>query len=199
MRSTTARRPWSRRARARLATTLSATGALLLAVTVVWQSASAGFTDATAPLGATVGTATLTLTDDDAGRALFTASGLKPGNSTARKCVTVRSAPSTKPVDVRMYVTGSPDRVVAGNLTVTVRVGTGGSYASCTGFQSQSSVTRHLADLPTTWSSGVLSWSAPAAGGSRTYEITATLDATTPTSAQSRTTGVTFAWESHFS
>ncbi|GAB4081139.1 hypothetical protein GCM10028783_20870 [Modestobacter muralis] len=185
----------------------SATGALLLAVTVVWQSASAGFTDSTAPLRATAGTATITLTDDDAEGKLFTVTGLRPGDSTGPRCITVRSTnstvgPTARPSDVRMYATGlSSQRSLAGWLTVGVRIGTGGGYAGCTGFQSKAQVfSGHLTDFPAdSWSNGRNSWTAPAAGETRTYEITVTLDAATPTSAQGGSAGATFVWESRFS
>ncbi|MCZ2827434.1 hypothetical protein O2W14_01125 [Modestobacter sp. VKM Ac-2986] len=207
MRSATARRPRSRRARARLAAVASATGALLLAVTVVWQSASAGFTDSTAALRATAGAATITLTDDDAEGRLFTVTGLKPGDSAGTRCIVVRStnstvAPTARTSDVRLYVTGATStRSLASWLNVGVRIGTGGGTAGCTGFQSQSQVfSGRLADLPAdSWSNGRASWSAPAAGQTRTYEITVSLDQDTPLSAQGGTAGATFVWESRFS
>ena len=199
MRSATARRPRSRRARARLATLLSATGALLLAVTVVWQSASAGFTDPTSPVRATFGTGTITLTDDDREATLFTVTGLKPGESAGTRCITVRSTTSSTPADVRLYVTGaSSTKSLRSYLNVGVRIGTSGAYGTCMGFRSQAHVfSGRLSDFPADgWSNGRQVWTAPAAGDSRTYEITVSLDASTPTSAEGGTAGVSFVWES---
>jgi hypothetical protein len=206
MRSATARRSRSRRAQARLAAVLSATAALLLAVTVVWQSASAGFTDSTAALRPTVGAGAITLTDDDSEGKLFTVTGLKPGDTTGPRCLTVRSTNSTAGAnarlsDVRLYVTGvTSSRSLANWLTVGVRIGTGGGFGDCTGFQSAAQVfTGHLADLPADgWSNGRDVWDAPAAGETRTYEITVTLDNATPNSAQGGSAGATFVWESRF-
>ena len=206
MRSATARRPRSRRAQARLAAVASATGALLLAVTVVWQSASAGFTDPTSPVRATFGTSTITLTDDDQEAKLFTVTGLKPGEKAGTRCITVRSTNSSpgstnRLSDVRMYVTGeSNDRSMADWLTVGVRIGTGGGAAGCTGFASQAQVySGRLADFPAdSWSNGSKIWSAPAAGQSRTYEISVALDPDTPTSVQGGSAGATFVWESRY-
>lgn len=197
MRSATARRPRSRRARARLAAVASATGALLLAVTVVWQSAAAGFTDSTAPLRATVGTATLTLTDDDAETRLFTVTGLKPGDSAGTRCISVRST-GTRPADVRLYVTGVTNVGSLANwLDVGVRIGTGGGTAGCTGFQSQAQVhSGRLAAFPAgAWSNARSVWT-PAAAETRTYEITVSLDPNTPLSVEGGTAGATFVWES---
>ena len=204
MRSATARRPRSRRARARLATLVSATGALLLAVTVVWQSASAGFTDPTPPVRASFGTATISLTDDDAAVRLFTATGLKPGD-TATRCIAVTST-STLPVDVRLYVTGrSSTNQLSRWLTFSVRAGTGGSSSSCTGFTPSSTTplwTGPLSSFPAdSWDVGIQGWTttnttgAPATTG-RTYQVVYTLDPSTPASVQSGTATATFVWES---
>ncbi|MFQ1004125.1 hypothetical protein [Modestobacter sp. SSW1-42] len=195
MRSATARRPRSARARARLAAAASAVGALLLAVTVVWQSAAAGFTTTTPPLTATAGAATITLADDDAGSALFSVAGLKPGDSAGTRCITVRST-SSRPVDVQVFVEGISDRTLAGWLDVGVRVGTSGGFAGCTGFRSQAQVfSGRLTGFPTRWATGQPTWTAAAAGQARTYEVTLTLDPNTPTTAQGRTAAVTFVWE----
>lgn len=193
MRSTTARRPRSPRARARLAAAASATGALLLAVTVVWQSAAAGFTTATPPLAASATAATVTLADDDSGNRVFSVTGLKPGDSTGPRCVTVRST-SQRQVDVQLYVRDVTGEL-ADHLTVGVRVGEGGSSAGCAGFRSRSQVfSGRLTAVPTRWAAGQPTWAAPA-GEVRTYEVTVSLDATTPNDAQNTTAGMTFVWE----
>jgi hypothetical protein len=202
MRSTTARRSWSPRGRARTAAVLSSLGALLLAVTVVWQSASASFTDGTAAVRATAATATISLTDDDAETRLFTVTGLKPGDSTAARCITVRSLPTLRASDVRMYVTGaSSSRSMYSYLNVTVRFGTSGAYGSCTGFKPLSQLyTGRLSAFPTdSWSNGTQVWTPPATGEYRTYEVTVSLSGSTPTSVQGGTAGVSFVWESRWS
>ena len=203
MRSATARRRRSRRARTRLATVLSATGALLLAVTVVWQSASAGFTDPTSPLGATAATATISLADDDSGSVLFAATGLKPGR-TATRCITVTST-STLPAEVQMYVSERRStNGLASWLKLTVRSGTGGSFAGCGTLGSSSSVyDGTLAGFPTAWTAGRPSWSTtvPSPAGAkttdkRTYEIKYSVDANAPLSVQGGTASVDLVWES---
>jgi hypothetical protein len=204
MRSTTARRPRSRRARTRLAATLSATAALLLAVSVVWQSASAGFTDATATLKPGITAATLALTDDDAATRLFSVSGLKPGD-TATRCIAVTST-STVPVDVRLFVTGRSSTNQLGTwLKLTVKAGTGGSSSSCGTFVANPTTalyTGSLSSVPAdTWDAGVQGWTTTnttgtAATAKRTYQLTYTLDTSTPTSVQNGAASATFVWES---
>ena len=192
MRSATARRPRSRRARARLATVVSATGALLLAVTVVWQSASAGFTDPTAPVRVTVGSGTVSLSDNDSGTALFSVAGLKPGDSVPKRCITVTST-GTAPADVRVHAAlSSVSRSLPSYLDVTVRFGTG----SCTSFASQGTAySGRLSGFPGSWSAATTNWSTTAAGQSRVYEISATLVSGTPSSVGGGSADVTFTWE----
>ena len=205
MRSSTARRPRSPRARARLAAVLSALGALLLAVTVVWQSASASFTDGTAAVRASAATATIALIDDDAGSKLFSATGLKPGD-TGTRCIAVTST-STQPVDVRLFVTGrSTSSPMNSWLKLTVKTGTGGSSASCSGFTASPTTavfTGTLSAFPAdSWDVGVQGWTtaSPATGTSltekRTYQIAYTLDANTPANVQSSAATASFVWES---
>lgn len=197
MRSESARRPRLRRPGTRSVVTVSAVGALLLAVALVWQSAAAGFTDTTTSLRPTVGTGTLTLADDDAEARLFTVAGLKPGESAGTRCITVRTG-GTARADVRLYVTGlSGTRALDDWITVTVRIGTGGSTASCTGYRNLATVyTGALGSFPAdSWAAGRQSWVTAAAGEARTYEITASLATNAPASAQGGTATATFVWE----
>jgi hypothetical protein len=210
MRSRTARRPRhprarSPRGRARLAAVLSTLGALLLAVTVVWQSASASFTDGTAAVRATASTATVALVDDDAGSKLFSVGGLKPG-STATQCIVVTST-STVPVDVRLYVTGrSSSNQLSSWVKLAVKTGSGGSSSSCSGFTASPTTavfTGALSAFPAdSWDVGVQGWTTatPATGTTltekRTYQVTYTLDASTPSSVQSGAATASFVWES---
>jgi hypothetical protein len=204
MRSTTARRPRSRRARTRLAATLTATAALLLATTVVWQSASAGFTDSTAALRPSISSAALALSDDDAATRLFSASGLKPGD-TATRCIVVTST-STVPVDVRLYVTGRSSANQMGNwLKVSVKAGSGGSSSSCGTFAPNPTTALYSGSLSAfpadSWDAGVQGWTTATTTGTsttvkRTYQITYTLDAGTPTYVQNGTAAASFVWES---
>ncbi|WP_299953572.1 hypothetical protein [uncultured Modestobacter sp.] len=177
----------------------STAGALLLATALVWQSAYAGFTDRTAsvPLP-TVTTGTVVLSDDDAGGTMFAVPGMRPG-ATGTRCITVRST-GNAPAGVRMYVTGRSDtKGLAGALRLTVRIGTGGTYADCAGFRPEGPIyDGTLAAFPADrWADGRGSWTTAgnAAGETKTYELTYALPADAPTSVQGGSATVTFVWE----
>ncbi|MCZ2849586.1 hypothetical protein [Modestobacter sp. VKM Ac-2978] len=181
----------------RLGTAVSAGTALVLAAALVWHGAYAGFSDTTVsrPLP-TVSTGTLTLTDDDSAVRMFTATGLRP-RATATRCIAVAAAGS--PATVRLYGTGrSSTNGLAGQLDLTIAVGTGGGSGSCTGFQpSATAYTGTLAAFPTDgWTVGVGSWtSSGAAPTSRVYQIGYTLRASAPASTQNGTATLSLVWE----
>jgi len=185
----------TRRAR-RLALAVSGAGALVLAATLVWQSAYAAFTDSTPAYTTTWSTGTVAIADDDAGAVMFSAANLRPG-ATQTQCITVTSTGSA-PSAVRLYGTGkTTSRSLSTYLTLVVSAGTGGSAASCSGFVPASTVYRGtLNAFPTTYATGVGSWN-PAGGAaeSTSYSITWTLAPTAPVSAQGGTAAVAFTWQ----
>jgi hypothetical protein len=186
----------SRRAR-RLAMVVAGIGALALSAGLVWQSAYAALTDSTPTIATTWSTGTVAIADDDAGAVLFSASGLRPG-ATQTRCITVTSTGSA-PSLVRLYGAGrTSTKSLSTYLTVVVAAGRGGSAASCVGFVPTSTAYRGtLAAFPTTYAAGVGSWTTAGtvAGESTTYQITYTLAASAPVSAQGGTAAVAFTWE----
>ena len=197
MRSATARRPRTRRARTRSATVLAATGALVLAVAFVWQSASAGFTDSTTAVRPAVATGTVVLADDDKEGKLFSFTGLTPGQSAGTRCIAVTST-GTAPADVRLYATGASTSLgLSSWLDVTVQIGTGGAYAGCSGFKAAAVVySGRLASFPAnSWSAGKASWNTNGGADTRTYQVTVGLAADAPKSVQGGSAGATFVWE----
>src|SRR5882724_4502815 len=149
----------------------------------------------------------LVLTDDDgggaaSGTAMFSATGLVPG-STGTKCITVTyngnvSAP------VKLYA-ASPTGTLAQYLDFTVEIGTGGSFADCTGFTSSGFIYSStqpvasagtLGDFITTrtsYANGVGSWTPTGSAQSRTYRFIYTLQ--NNSAAMNLSAGVTFTWE----
>ena len=185
----------SRRAR-RLTLAVSGGAALVLATALVWQTAYAAFSVSTTPIGTGISTGTVSIGDDDNGTALFSLSGLKPGGA-ATRCITVTSTGSV-PAVVRLYGTGrSTTKSLTSYLNLSILSGTGGSNASCSGFTSSATIyTGTVAALPTTFGTGVGSWTtAGTTGETRTFQITASLSSSAPTSAQSGTASVAFTWE----
>jgi hypothetical protein len=176
---------------------LAGVGALLLATALVWHSAYAGLADATSPISLGVSTGTVALTDDDAGTALFSVTGLKPG-ATGTSCVAVTSS-GTAPATVKLYrASGTTAKSLAYYLDLTVSAGTGGGTPSCGGFVAASDVySGTLPNFPTTYGTAVDTWkTAGTPGGeTRTYRFTYTLSASAPTSSAGGTASVAFSWE----
>jgi hypothetical protein len=186
----------SRRAR-RMGLAVSGIGALAVTAGLVWQSAYAAFTETTPSFPLTWSTGTVAIADDDTGAVLFSATGLRPG-ATQTRCITVTSTGSA-PSLVRLYGTGkATTRSLSTYLTLVVASGTGGSSASCVGFVPGSTVYRGtLAAFPTSYASGVGSWTTAGstAGETTSYQITYGLAASAPVSAQGGTAAVAFTWE----
>jgi len=185
----------SRRAR-RLCLAAAGTVALVLAAALVWRSAYAAFTDSTASYVTTWSTGTVAIADDDAGAALFTATGLKPGAAQTR-CVAVTSTGSA-PAAIRLYGTGrSSSRSLSSYLTVTVTAGSGGSGANCTGFTPSATLySGTLAAFPAGYATGLGSWTTTGtAPESTTYRFTYALSATAAATAAGGAAAIAFTWE----
>jgi hypothetical protein len=187
--------PPSRRA-ARLGLAGCALVALVISTVLVWQSAYANFTDSAPAISTTLGTGTLTLSDDDAAGTMFAVGRLKPG-ATGTRCIKV-SVAGTAPASVRLYGTGrSGNRGLDASLQLTVRAGTGGSTSSCTGFSSTATVySGTLAGFTAgDFASGLGSWTTTGASATRTFQFTYQLSTTAPTSAQGGSAALDFVWE----
>jgi hypothetical protein len=185
----------SRRTR-RLALAGALGAALVLVAGLVWQSANASFTVSTYPFVSSWTTGTVVIGDDDAGTALFTRTGLKPGAAGTR-CLTV-TATGNVPALVRLYVTGrTTTKSLTSSINLTVQAGTGGGSATCSGFTPDSTVyTGTLAAFPATYGAGVGSWTTTGTSGeTRTFQITYSVASTAPTSVQTGTASAAFTWE----
>jgi hypothetical protein len=174
-------------------------GAVLLGVvlsgTLVLQSTEAAFT-ATTGNGTGWSSGTVVLGADDGGTALFTASGLVPG-STGTRCIRVTYSGTITPSAMRLYatsVTGS----LAGYVDFVIERGSGagntGNFGSCAGFSGSTIYTGTAAALPTTFATGVGSFS-PAPSSFTVYRFTYTVQAGTPSAQQGQSATVTFRWE----
>lgn len=189
----TGRGPSRRAARvggvASLAIAVAASGGL------VWQASYAAYSATTQNPSDSWATGSVALSDDDAGAAMFTESGLKPG-STGTRCLTVTST-GTLPSTVRLYGTGAARTLgLDAHIDLVVSQGTGGGFGSCTGFSGSAVYTGTLAAFPSSYATGVGTW-APSGSGTenRTYRIQWTVNAAAPDSTQNGTASVTFTWE----
>jgi hypothetical protein len=165
---------------------------------MVWNSSQAAFAGKASNGVDSWSAGTVTLADNDSSAALFTASGLKPGN-TGSTCITVTYGGSANGT-VKLYVapadlTGSLGQYI--NLTVDQ--GTASTFGpSCTGFTSGGTVysgtLAGFAAASTSFSSGAGSW--PVAGGSgaaKGYRFTWSLQDNK--NAQGTSAGARFTWE----
>ncbi len=164
---------------------------------LVWQGTTAVFNSTTANGSSAWATATVSLTDDDSGSAMFNATNLVP-SATGSNCITV-SYGGTVATTVKLYASASADAsTVAQYVNLVIQEGSGGTFNNCTGFASSATLyTGTLAAFTaakTNYSNGVGTW-APSSTASKVYKITYTLDAATPNAKQGATTTATFQWE----
>jgi hypothetical protein len=162
---------------------------------VVWRTSQAAFTATTSNAGNNWTAGTVTLTDDDANAAMFSATGLVPGNS-GSKCILVTYGGDVS-ASVKLYstsVTGTLDPYI----DLTIEIGTPGSFSSCPTFSGTSIYSGTLdafGTSMTTFASGVGTWAPTGAGQTRTYKFSWTLNASTPDAMQGATTSASFQWE----
>jgi hypothetical protein len=168
--------------------------ALLASSAVVYQASNAAFTGTTATPSNTWASGTVSLTDNDSNIALFTAAGLKPGDS-GTKCMVVTYTGSLTAA-VRLYTTSYSDNGLAQYLTFTVDEGTGGD-AACTGFTPGTNLytgTLNGFSSKSSYATGVSAW-APAggSGATKTYRFSWTLQDNDL--AQNKSSAAMFTWE----
>ncbi len=164
-------------------------GAALLALSLAllaadsWRPGGAAFTATTANPGERVTTAEVVLTDDDGGSALFTITGMLPGDSVTR-CVTVTYAGTASlSGPVRVYATGTSGGL-GSYLRFTIEEGAGSTSAACAGFTPATTVYDATRPAPgagtlaaftaarASYASGVGAWTPAASGQSRSYRFT---------------------------
>lgn len=175
-------------------------GVLASSATVL-TATRAAFSDTTSNSGNSFSAGTVDLVDDDSDSALFTVTNLVPGQSVTRCIEVTYQGTIANPGAVRLYSGGLVDSgSLASELDLTVEEGTGGTFATCTGFNPSVVIeSGTLADFDTdhtAYSSGVGSWDPSATPDSRTYRITVALSSSAANSAQGQSvTGLTFTWE----
>lgn len=161
---------------------------------LVVTSSRAAFVDTTDNATNTFAAGDVVLDDDDAGGVAFNVANMAPGDSRTR-CIAVTYTGSLT-ADVHLYGTVG-GMGLADYLDVDVAIGTGGSFASCTGFSATSTLfTGTLADFGSThtdYASGLGGLNGATDPTSRTYRITVTLQDDNAAQARSATAG--FTWE----
>jgi hypothetical protein len=168
---------------------------------LVWQASYAAFSAQTINPNNTWAVGSVTLSDDDAGAAMFSATNLKPG-ATGAHCIVVTSN-GTLPAAVKLYGTGlSTTNGLSSYINLTVTQGTGGSFGSCTGYtQAATNPSVYSGTLAgftaNSYATGLGIWTPTgAASEARTFQFTYTVSATPPDTTQGGTASVNFVWES---
>lgn len=176
--------------------------AALLSLGVVGQASYSAFSSKVSNTGNNLAAGTVTLTDDDSGSALLSLTNLKPGASGSR-CIAVTSA-GTLPSTVKLFATdAATTKSLATYVGWTITQGTGGSYASCSGFTALASgsavysgTLAGFTGAATNFSTGVGSWAPTGtATETRTFQVAYTLSTSTPDTAQGGTATFGLTWE----
>ena len=172
--------------------------ALALVSAMVLRTSSAAFTGSTENAGNSWDAGTVSLTDDDAGSALFTATNWKP-TDTSTQCIEVTYTGSIVPSAAVQLAATVTETVVGGNglgddLDVDVSLGASGTTCALwTGVGASSIYTGTLAAM----TGASTTWTPTASGGldtMRAFNITVTLGADTPNTAQGEGADATFTW-----
>lgn len=177
---------------------IGSVAAVALVAAMVVRTTDAAFTDTTENAGNSWDAGTVTLTDDDAGSAMFTVTDMAPGDSNT-SCIEVTYNGSITPSSaVDLYASVS-ETVVSGDglgndLDVTVDIG--GAGETCDVALTKTSVySGTLAAFNTSSSPISTGWTpAPGSDTTRAFEFTATLGSDTPNSAQGEGADATFTW-----
>ncbi len=175
---------------------LAAIAAALLLLTILAVTRSeAAFSATTDNPGNSFSSGTVVLTDDDGGAtAMFTATGMSPGNPIV-ECITVTYSGNLLNADIKMY--GSTTGTLDTYLDMTVEEGTGGSFGDCTGFTPASTIfnntLENYATTHTNWASGLNVYTATVNPQSRTLRFT--IDVQNNPAAQNDSSTATFTWE----
>jgi hypothetical protein len=178
--------------------------AILGAAAMVWQSSYAAFSGTTRNSGNSWSTGTVSLTDDDAGSARFQVANMTP-LSTDTKCIKV-TANASVPGTVKGYALNAvlSAQGLQDHVLLTVKEGTGGTFADCTGF---TPVATLITDMPLTtlathndFASGMGGWAVTAGTQTRTYQVTWKFDTAALTQSeldalQGTQTGIDIQWE----
>lgn len=175
----------------------------LLSGVLVWQASYAAFTDTTDSTGNTWEAGSVSLTDDDNGIALFSVTGMTPGE-TGSRCIVVHYLGDVY-ADVVTYgvfhdtdANGTPDAVgLAPYLNLTVTLGTG-TNPNCSDFAPSATTFSGTATTFVSahhdFASGGLGWiTAAAAPEDATYRITYQL--ADDNAAQGQDLALDFVWE----
>jgi hypothetical protein len=188
---------WRLRSRAVVAGVLCA---VLLAGGLVMQRTRAAFSGSTQNAGSSWASGTVVLGDDDSGSALFSATGLYPGD-TGERCIRVTYTGSVA-ASVRFYAGTAAGALSPYVDLVVSEAGAGtnnGSFGGgCTGFAGTTLYSGTLDALNATassYSTGLGTFTPTGSGQSRVYRFAYTVNSSAPNASQGGSAAITFSWE----
>lgn len=191
-----------RRTRGVAAIVVAALASMVAVSAVVVTASVAAFTDTTSNAGNSFSTATIQLVDDDLDAAMFSVSGLVPGQSVTDCIVVTYQGDYADPSAVRLYSGGYTDSGDLGTyLNLTVDEGTGGTFGDCTGFTAENTIESGSTIFGfdathTDYASGAGVWDPVSTPESKTYRVTVELDAAAPDTEQGENVSAfTLTWE----
>lgn len=170
----------------------AAVTALAMVFFMISSVTGAAWTDSTDNTGNSWATGTVTLTDDDAGVAMFAATNMVPG-SVVTNDITVTNG-STVPLDVRLYGADlvDSDPSLAAHLNVTIGTTDGGTDVF-------SGTLAALSTSHTAFANGtpVIELAAANVGDTdvQQYWFSVELDDDAPSTLQAKTATISFVWE----
>lgn len=169
--------------------------ALLASSAVVYQASNAAFSATTTNGVNSWQTGSVAISDNDSNVAMFSVTGLKPGD-TGTKCIVVTYTGSLDAA-VTLYGTSYTDTGLGQYLDLTVQEGSGAN-ANCSDFSSTASL--HSATLDafaaasTGYATGVSSW-APTGGSNATKTFRFAWTLQDDNNAMGKSSALTFTWE----
>lgn len=175
---------------------------ILVAVLVVTSSRQA-FVAQNDNIANQVSSATIALSDNDSGTAMFAnVTGLMPGTNVDR-CITVAYTGTVDPTAVQLYASAAPTGTLAPYLNLTVDMGTAttDAFRDCTSFVATTNVytgtLSTFAAAHTGYPTGSTTWDPAATGESRTFRFRLQVQDTQ--AAQGLTATFGFSWETRTS
>jgi hypothetical protein len=159
---------------------------------LVWGSSTALFNGTTVTPSNSWAAGTVSISDDDSAAAMFTTTGILPGDN-GQKCITVTYTGNVSaPVKLYAAVSGT----LGPYVNLTVEQGTGGSFASCSGFAAAVTASATISGFVGTYSNyatGFGTWSPTTNGQTQVYRVTWAMRG--DNGGISKTAGLTLTWE----
>lgn len=164
---------------------------------LVVGSSRAAFSDTTTNPGNDLSSGAVSLTDDDAGVALFSIAGLSP-STTSTRCITVTyTGDLTLSGPVRLYLANQTATGLDPYVDLTVETGVGASDAACTGFVAGPAIFTNTLQTfagSTSYATGIDSgWTPTATGEARQFRFTVSLQ--DDNNAQAQSSSFDLVWE----